>query len=166
MKQCIHCGAILPDPAQNCRNCGAVQPVPYPAPPFAGQTGVNPPQAGTVCPQQAPGGPAVPPVQAAPQPLQVPAPQWRSVPQPRRSFSWADVCTVMGFTSSVIGFFWASLVLLPLGLVTSLIGFKGDKTRALAVAGIVVSVVGLLIKVMMILNDANWLPYWITNGIW
>ena len=95
------------------------------------------------------------------------------VPQPARSCASAAQSLFLGrrvyhlgFASSVIGYFWASLVLLPLGLVTSLIGFKGNKTRALAVAGIVVSAIGLLIKLMMILNDASWLPYWITNGIW
>lgn len=156
MKQCIHCGAVLPEDAVSCQNCGAVlpseaQPAPQPAAPAV--------------PRQ----PAPPPFYPAPQPRVgtpwypgLPAP----VPQVHRIFSWADVCTILGFASSVIGYFWASLVLLPLGLVTSLIGFRGNKTRALAVAGIVISIIGLLIKLMMILNDASWLPYWITNGIW
>ncbi len=155
MKQCFHCGANVPEEAVSCQNCGTVLP---PETPPASQS------AGPAMPQPVP-----PPFYPAPQPRagtpwypSLPAP----VPQLRRVFSWADVCTILGFASSVIGYFWASLVLLPLGLVTSLIGFKGNKTRALAVAGIVVSAIGLLIKLMMILNDASWLPYWITNGIW
>ncbi len=149
MKQCIYCGAVLPEDAVNCQNCGAALP--------SGDQPAPQPVASAV-PRQ----PAPPPFYPAPQLRGLPVP----VPQLRRVFSWADVCTILGFASSVIGYFWASLVLLPLGLVTSLIGFKGNKTRALAVAGIVVSAIGLLIKLMMILNDASWLPYWITNGIW
>lgn len=159
MKQCFHCGAMLPDEAQRCGNCGAVLPA-APSRPVG-------PQTGAAVPPSQPQRPAAP-AQMAPQPSG--APQWYPVQpgasQPRRVFAWADVCTVMGFASSVIGYFWASLVLLPLGLIASVVGFRGNKTRALAVAGIVVSVIGLLIKLMMVLHDADLLPYWITNGIW
>lgn len=161
MKQCLRCGAVFPDNAICCGNCGAA--LPAAAGPQQYQPGPAP-QPGAPVPPPHPQ--PVPPPQMAPQPK---APQWYPAlpgPLPRRVFSWADVCTVMGFASSIIGYFWASLVLLPLGLAASVIGFRGNKTRALAVAGIVVSVIGLLIKLMMILNEADLLPYWITNGIW
>ncbi len=173
MKQCVRCGAMLPDNAAGCGSCGCPQPVPFPA---SQQPPVHPAAPPQVQPQNgqeavrpaAPVQPVPQPVPPYPQPVQM-APQWRPVapmPQIRRRFTWADVCTVMGFASSIIGYFWASLVLLPLGFVASIAGFRGDKTRALAVAGIVVSLIGLLIKLMMILHDADLLPYWITNGIW
>ncbi len=155
MKQCIHCGANLPEDAVSCQNCGAV---------FSETAqAVSQPEQPAI-----PFRPAPPPFYPV-SPPRVGMPLYPSLPvaiPPRKVFSWADVCTILGFASSVIGYFWASLVLLPLGLVTSLLGFRGNKTRALAVAGIVISAIGLLIKLMMILSDASWLPYWITNGIW
>lgn len=77
-----------------------------------------------------------------------------------------DVFTVLGFVSSVVGYFFASVLLLPLGLIASVIGFRSDRNRGLAVAGIVISAIGVLIKVMVILSHAALLPDWFTNGIW
>ncbi len=151
MKQCPRCGVLLPDQEPFCQNCG-----------FGFSQAVPSPQEGV------PANPAPPMPPAAPPAL---APRWVSgLPQgalPRqRPFSWADICTVLGFTSSVIGYFWASILLLPLGFITSLLGFRGDRTKGLAVAGIVISTIGLLLKLMAMLDSASLLPYWITNGIW
>lgn len=84
----------------------------------------------------------------------------------QREFCWMDIFTVLGFVSSVVGYFFASVLLLPLGLIASIVGFRGDRNRGLAVAGIVISAVGVMIKVMLILSQAALLPDWFTNGIW
>ena len=120
------------------------------------------------------GGPDRQPVQAQPpqfQPYQpgtpprpmLPPPQY---PRPQRSFCWRDVFTVLGFVSSVVGYFFASVLLLPLGFIASIVGFRSDRNRGLAVAGIVISAIGVLMKVMLILSEAARLPDWFTNGIW
>ncbi len=114
------------------------------------------PRCGTVFPPPAPSGPpAFLPRSAAPLP-----------PMPRKVFTWMDVSTVLGFVSSVLGYFFASVLLLPLGLAASILGFRGDRTRGLAVAGIVVSAIGILIKIMAILDELALLPHWFTNGVW
>ena len=77
-----------------------------------------------------------------------------------------DVCTVLGFVASIVGYFYTSIILLPLGLVGSIVGFRGDKTKGLAVAGIVISVIGLLIRLMVVLYENDLLPYWVTSGLW
>lgn len=144
-----------------CRVCGfdLTRAAPGPRPGPQAQQG-QPPQG---APQ--PAAPqAMRPIQPAPPPAWTP--QWQQ-PQPvKKAFTWADICTLLGFCSSIMGYFGASLLLLPVGLVASLVGFRGDRTKALAVAGIVISVVGLLIKLMSVLYDASWLPYWLTNGVW
>lgn len=86
-------------------------------------------------------------------------------PLARREYSWTDILTILGFSAALAGYFWAGVLLLPLGLVASIIGFRGPNRRGLAVAGIVVSAIGVLLKVMMMLNEAGLLPYWFTDGI-
>ena len=46
----------------------------------------------------------------------------------QKPFTQADLCTVLGFTSAVMGCFWGSVLLLPLGLVTSVLGYRRDRT--------------------------------------
>ena len=89
----------------------------------------------------------------------------------QKPFTQADLCTVLGFTSAVMGCFWGSVLLLPLGLVTSVLGYRRDRTKGLAVAGIVISVIGLLIKVVNILSQAvdvykRQRPCWYTGKRW
>lgn len=114
----------------------------------------------------------VPPLgQAAKQPPTMPH---QGIPAPsippwmlkkKRMFSWSDVSTILGFCSSVLGFLGASFLLFPLGLVTSVLGFRGNNTRKLAIAGIVISTLGLLIKIVLVLQDTQLLPQWLTDGI-
>ena len=47
-----------------------------------------------------------------------------------------------------------------------MLGFKGDRARGLAVAGIVIATLGLLLKLMFILRQAEFLPQWFTSGVW
>ncbi len=110
----------------------------------------------------------VPPLPPQAQPLApAPPPYYAPRPQPaRRPFTWADVATFLGFCASIVGYFGASLLFFPLGILASVLGFKGDRARGLAVAGIVIATLGLLLKLMFILRQAEFLPGWFTSGVW
>lgn len=156
MDRCPSCGAEYAPGTAVCPKCGAALPAgpvaPPPVQPAAPYYPAPPPYQ--------PFQPSAPPV---PRPM-LPPPQFARPLQ--KPFSWMDIFTVLGFVSSVVGYFFASVLLLPLGLVSSIIGFRSDRNRGLAVAGIVISAVGALIKVMLILSEAALLPDWFTNGIW
>lgn len=151
MKQCPRCGLPNDPQAPACARCGQPFLLNQPMPP---QT-------------QPPGPPVLPPPGFAPRPAG-PRTAGSQPPflLPQKPFTWRDILTILGFVSSVVGCFFASVLLLPVGLVSSILGFRGDRTRGLAVAGIVISAIGALIKVMLILRDAGVLPWWFTNGIW
>lgn len=140
MKQCPVCGLTVEDREPFCPRCSAdlthVPPLP---------------------PQAQP----VQPLAPAPPPTYVPRPQ-----PARRPFSWGDVATFLGFCSSIVGYFGASLLFFPLGILASVLGFKGDRARGLAVAGIVIATLGLLLKLMVVLRQAEFLPGWFTSGVW
>ena len=110
----------------------------------------------------------VPPLPPQAQPLApAPPPYYAPRPQPaRRPFTWADVATFLGFCSSIVGYFGASLLFFPLAILASVLGFKGDRARGLAVAGIVIATLGLLLKLMVVLRQAEFLPGWFTSGVW
>ena len=148
MSNCPNCGAEYMEGAAVCLRCGAALPAQPPV-----QAPVQP-----AAPQYQQFQPAVPPRVMLPPPAQYVRPQ--------RPFCWRDSFTVLGFVSSVVGYFFASVLLLPLGLIASIVGFRSDRNRGLAVAGIVISAIGVLMKVMLILSDAALLPDWFTNGIW
>ena len=154
MISCPVCKTVNPDQSATCQQCGA----PLTAPPPQGAP-LPYPYSPQPQPQYFQSGP----------PAFIPSAQ---PPQPplyfrqKRPFTWTDVATVLGFVSSIMGFFWASVVLLPLGLVASMFGFRGVKTLGLAVAGMVIYAIGLLFKLMIILRQAALLPDWFTSGIW
>ncbi len=110
----------------------------------------------------------VPPLPPQAQPLApAPPPYYAPRPQPaRRPFTWADVATFLGFCSSIVGYFGASVLFFPLAILASVLGFKGDRARGLAVAGIVIATLGLLLKLMVVLRQAEFLPQWFTSGVW
>ncbi len=110
----------------------------------------------------------VPPLPPQAQPLApAPPPYYAPRPQPaRRPFTWADVATFLGFCASIVGYFGASVLFFPLAILASVLGFKGDRARGLAVAGIVIATLGLLLKLMVILRQAEFLPGWFTSGVW
>ncbi len=149
MSNCPNCGAEYMEGAAVCLRCGAALPAQPPVQPAA--------------PQYQPFQPAVPPRVMLPPPAQFAPPQYV---RPQRPFCWMDIFTVLGLVSSVVGYFFASVLLLPLGLIASIVGFRSDRNRGLAVAGIVISAIGVMIKIMLILSQAALLPDWFTNGIW
>lgn len=140
MKQCPVCGLTVEDREPFCPRCAAdlshVPPLP---------------------PQAQP----VQPLAPAPPPTYVPRPQ-----PARRPFTWADVATFLGFCASIVGYFGASVLFFPLAILASVLGFKGDRARGLAVAGIVIATLGLLLKLMVVLRQAEFLPGWFTSGVW
>ena len=141
MKQCPTCGVYLQDQAAFCPRCGVDMTHVPPIPPQAMPQNPAPlaPQVPTFVPPQ-------PPV--------------------RRPFTWADVSTFLGFCASIVGYFGASLLFFPLGILASVLGFRGNRARGLAVAGIVISTLGLLLKLMNILELVDFLPWWFTSGVW
>lgn len=155
MKQCPNCGQWSDPQAPACAACGAPLPNPPAGPP------AGPPQ-----PLQPPQPLSYPPPGFVPRNIRPPAPVPPALFPRQKAFTWADICTVLGFTASLVGYFFTSIVLLPLGLVASLLGFRGDRTRGLAVAGIVISALGLLIRLMVLLSDSGLLPHWVTSGVW
>lgn len=137
MKQCPVCGLTVEDREPFCPRCSA------------DLTHVPP-----LLPQAQPLAPAPPPYYAPrPQPA-------------RRPFTWADVATFLGFCASIVGYFGASVLFFPLAILASALGFKGDRARGLAVAGIVIATLGLLLKLMVVLRQAEFLPGWFTSGVW
>lgn len=110
----------------------------------------------------------VPPLPPQAQPLApAPPPYYAPRPQPaRRPFTWADVATFLGFCASIVGYFGASVLFFPLAILASALGFKGERARGLAVAGIVIATLGLLLKLMVVLRQAEFLPEWFTSGVW
>lgn len=110
----------------------------------------------------------VPPLPPQAQPLApAPPPYYAPRPQPaRRPFTWADVATFLGFCASIVGYFGASVLFFPLAILASALGFKGERARGLAVAGIVIATLGLLLKLMVVLRQAEFLPQWFTSGVW
>lgn len=140
MKQCPICGMYAEDHTVFCPRCSAdlthVPPVP--------------PQAAPLISQQPPTPTFMP---------QMPAPS-------RKLFTWADVATFLGFCASIVGYFGASLLFFPLGILASVLGFRGNRTRGLAVAGIVIATLGLLLKLMLVLQQWDFLPQWFTSGVW
>lgn len=86
-------------------------------------------------------------------------------PMPPKQFTWGDICTVTGFVASLFGIFWFSVILCPVGLGLSICGFLKNRTKGLAVAGIVVSFISIIIKIGYILYTSRILPEWLTSGV-
>lgn len=158
MKQCPNCGQLNDPNAAQCVRCGAVLP---PVPPAAPMPPQPAPPVQPIQTQPPPAPSFIPTASMPPRPALPPAFFPRQEP-----YTWKDICTVLGFAAGLVGYFFASVFLLPLGLVASVIGFRGNRYRGLAVAGVVISAIGVLLKLMVILQQAAFLPNWFTNGIW
>ena len=98
-------------------------------------------------------------------PYPMPGPMPPAAKPLKKLFTWSDVSTLIGFISSIVGIVWCAILMLPLGATCSILGFKGNKSKGLAVAGIVISVIAGLIKVGIILYEAGLLPQWFISGI-
>lgn len=85
--------------------------------------------------------------------------------KPKEPLSWADICGLVGFVSAIVGIFCCSVVLLPIGIVLSLLGFLGNRFKGLTVAGLIISLLGALIKICVVLHTSGLVPEWVTQGI-
>lgn len=140
MKICKSCGASNRDDSRFCSSCGfaELEPVPDPVP-----------------------APALPPV--PPPPTVVHTPPVFSIPKPE--FTRYDLSTIFGFVASIVGLFQISLILEPLALLTSILGFaRGKRYRGLAVAGVVIAAIGLLLRFFWTLYNNGVIPQWVITG--
>ena len=95
------------------------------------------------------------------------APAYHNPYQPpkKKEYTWCDFCSVIGFTCSIVGLFYFWLILCPVGLVASFLGFRANNTKGLAVAGFIISFIGVVIKIGHILYTTGILPFWLTSGV-
>ncbi len=93
------------------------------------------------------------------------APQMPYPYTPAKRVGILDICGIIGFVGSTLGWFVAWAILCPVGLICSIIGFRGHYTRGLSVAGMVLSILGILIRVMEVLYRYNLLPAWVFQGV-
>lgn len=144
MKYCKNCGAENNDENVFCFNCRCESFNP------AGQT--------------APAAASAPHVST---PLyNMPAPPVYMIPEkPKTPLGIFELLTVLGFVCAIVGMFSISMILHPIGVIASIIGFvQGKRYRALALAGTVISIVGGIIYLVISLYQNGVLPEWITFG--
>lgn len=83
----------------------------------------------------------------------------------RPEFTPYDLSTIFGFVAAIVGLFQISLILEPLALLTSIIGFAhGKRFRGLAIAGIVIAGIGLLLRLFWTLYQNGVIPQWVITG--
>ncbi len=112
-------------------------------------------------------------VQPEPAPIVPPAPVRQMEPppvpiyeaKPKAPLSWFDICGMIGFIASLLGIFWCSIVLMPIGIILSLLGFMGNRFRGMSIAGLTISLLGALIKICFVLQNSGVAPEWVTRGI-
>jgi len=91
-----------------------------------------------------------------------------ATPQSTKPFTITDAYIIIGFVLAVIGIFAYSFLLLPASIAFSVIGFirrTNARTLGLSIAGIVVGVVAVIIRIGMILHDLGFIPDWLSAGI-
>ncbi|MGN0596922.1 MAG: hypothetical protein ACI4J1_06315 [Ruminiclostridium sp.] len=94
-----------------------------------------------------------------------PVPQM-NIPAPKKEVSRFIIFTIFGFTASIVGLFWISLILEPLAFLSTCIGFVKEKRyRGLAIAGFTIAVIGLLIRLFITLYDIGYIPKWLISGV-
>ena len=87
-------------------------------------------------------------------------------PQKKSEITKYLIFTIFGFTASLVGLFWISLILEPLAVISASIGFLKEKRyRALAIAGFTIALIGLLIRLFVTLYDNGLIPQWLIKGV-
>lgn len=113
----------------------------------------------------------LPLVEESAQPVQIINPPplhpyvFAQVPVKKIEYKWNDICSIIGFCSSILGFLWFSVLFLPVGAVTSLLGMRGEKAKGLAIAGFVISILAICLKVGFILYENVMIPEWVISGV-
>ncbi|MCM1060652.1 MAG: zinc ribbon domain-containing protein [Eubacterium sp.] len=146
MKYCTSCGAENGDENRFCFNCRCesfTDIKPAPTPPAAN----------------------APEMQAPPRGMPLPPPVYVQPPKPKMPLGIFELLTILGFVCSIVGMFSISMILHPLGAITSIIGFvQGKRFKAIALAGTVISIVGGIVYTVISLYQNGLLPEWITFG--
>ena len=144
MKKCLNCGSENKNENAFCSVCG-------------GSSFAEPDSAPETSPVQA--APPAPPVPPVPPPPYIP-------PMPvKKPFGFFDVLTILGFVSSLVGIFSIWVVLEPLAVIASIIGFfKGGRFKGLAAAGIVISIIAFIIILFVTLYNGNIIGKWAIEG--
>lgn len=156
MKYCKNCGAENGDENKFCFNCrcesfGDVKLVSPPAPDPNMQNMQNMPNMQNM--------------QGMPRPTMPPPPVYMQPHIPKKPLGISDLLTILGFVCSIVGMFSISMILHPLGAIVSIIGFvNGNRFKALALAGTVISIVGGIVYAVISLYQNGLLPEWITFG--
>lgn len=145
MKKCLNCGSENKNENAFCSVCGGAS--------FAEPT---------AAPEEIPVH-VMPPQQPVPPPM-APPPYIRPVPA-KKPFGIFDVLTILGFVSSLVGLFSIWVVLEPLAVIASVIGFfKGSRFKGLAAAGIVISIIAFIIILFQTLYNGNIIGKWAIEG--
>ncbi len=106
------------------------------------------------------------PSAAAQQPVPPPPPPPIQPIIPRKPFSIFDVMTILGFVSSLVGLFCIWVVLEPLAVISSILGFfKGSRYKGLAAAGFVIALIAFLIQLFTALYNGNIIGKWAIQGV-
>lgn len=144
MKVCHSCGAENRDDSRFCCRCGISLPM-------SGEPGERAEQKPDSLP-----APPPPPVIVRNAPV---------YPPPKPEFTRYDLSTIFGFVASLVGLFQITLILEPLALLTSILGFaRGKRYRGLAIAGTVIAAIGLLLRFFYTLYLNGLLPQWVITG--
>ncbi len=137
MKKCINCGADNKNENTFCSTCGGSN---FESPYSTDAPGVQPP-------------------------LPVP-PQPPVYGEPRKPFGIFDVFTILGFVSSIVGLMCIWVVLEPLAMVSSILGFfKGGRYKGLAAAGFVIALIAFIIQLFTALYNGNVIGKWAIEGV-
>ena len=140
MKKCLNCGADNKNDNSFCSICGSSEFGEPSAEDFQSQ-------------------------QFAPPPPPAPAPYYPP-PVQKKPFSVFDVLTILGFVSSLVGLVQIWVVLEPLAVITSIVGFfKGTRYKGLAAAGFVIAVIAFIIRLFITLYNSNIVGKWAIEGI-
>lgn len=134
MKICTNCGAVNKDENNFCNGCGQTS--------FTEQHDL-------------------PPVQ----PTCAPMPPMPILPPKKPEFTKYDLFTIFSFVASIVGTFVIALILEPLALAAAILGFaRGKRYRGLAIAAVVIAVIGLLIRLFITLYEQDLVPEWLILG--
>lgn len=148
MKQCLNCGAENRNENVFCSACGGKE--------FSAPISQDEPEQ----PIQ-----SAPPVQPAPPVPPAPYQPFNPMMPVKKPFGIYDVLTILGFVSSLVGLFCIWVVLEPLAIVTSVIGFfKGTRYRGLAATGIVISIIAFIVILFITLYNGNIIGKWAIEG--
>ena len=144
MKKCLTCGFDNKNDNAFCCSCGSAD--------FS-----EPYSTDDAAAQPIPAVPVMPPPPPMPGPRRI---------EPKKPFGFFDVLTILGFVASLVGMVCIWVVLEPLAVVSSLLGFiKGSRSKGIAAAGIVIAVIAFIIRLFFSLYDNNIIGKWAIDGI-